>query len=70
MDRKRFITSISRWLLAGGLLGTTGLLLYRREVGDPGNCFVNPYCKRCGKNNSCAIIAAANPDNNERKAGK
>lgn len=70
MDRRKFITSGSRWFLAGGLLGTTGLLLYRRRIGDPNDCFINPFCKSCNKNKSCKVIAEAIPDPNERQRRK
>lgn len=70
MDRREFIISGSRWLMAGGLVGTTGLLIHRRKFGDPDNCYVNPYCKRCDKNASCEVIAATIPDPNERQRRK
>ncbi|MDH5400307.1 MAG: hypothetical protein OEX02_19290 [Cyclobacteriaceae bacterium] len=60
MDRRKFIADIGRYSLTGGLLGTSALLLYRRRFGDPDNCFVNPFCRSCGKNTSCEVVADAN----------
>ena len=45
----------------------TGLLLYRRKVGDPSDCFINPYCQRCGQNASCGIVAEAKDNKNEER---
>jgi hypothetical protein len=70
MDRRKFLAGVGRWFLAGGLIGTSGLLIYRGRVGDPRDCFANPYCKLCGENKSCNIAAALNPDNNEEQGRK
>jgi hypothetical protein len=70
MKRRNFISESSRWLLLGGLVGTSGLLLYRRQFGDPENCFKNPFCKSCGQYSSCNIVANLKPKENERSEGK
>jgi hypothetical protein len=70
MDRREFITSSSRWFLAGGLVGITGWFAYRGKIGNPDDCFINPYCKRCAENTSCKIVAANIPDDYEKERRK
>ncbi len=70
MDRRKFIIGSGRWLMAGGLTGISGLLLYRRRIGDPNDCFINPYCKRCSQNKSCSIASIVNLDDHEKGKGK
>ena len=67
MDRRDFISRIGRWMLAGGLIGTSGYLFYHKRVGNPEDCYVNPYCKRCRNSNSCTILASVKSEGNERK---
>ncbi|MCG8306539.1 MAG: hypothetical protein MI975_04050 [Cytophagales bacterium] len=57
MKRRKFIEQSIRWSLTGGLLGTGGFLVWRRQIGDPDNCFKNPYCKSCNRFHSCSITA-------------
>lgn len=70
MKRRKFIAKGSRWFLLSGLLGSTALLIYRRQFGDPQNCFQNPFCKSCNKFNSCSILADLNSIQDERQKGK
>jgi hypothetical protein len=70
MERREFITKSSRWFLFGGLLGISGFLAYRRRIGDPDNCFANPFCKGCGQFSSCDIVASSKPLQNEKKERK
>lgn len=65
MKRRHFIHNSGRWLLLGGLLGTSGFLMYRRQTGDPDNCFKNPFCKSCNQFNSCSVVANLKPIENE-----
>jgi hypothetical protein len=70
MRRRNFISEGSRWLLLGGLAGVSGLLLHRRQFGDPENCFKNPFCKSCNKFSSCSVVADLKTKENERTKGK
>lgn len=70
MIRRKFITGGGRWMLLGGLLGKSGLLMYRRQLGDPDNCFKNPFCKSCNKFSSCDIVAVLKTNNNENGQSK
>lgn len=70
IKRRKFITGSGRLLLLGGMLGTSGLLLYRRQLGDPDNCFNNPFCKSCNKFSNCDIVAELKKNNNEGKGAK
>lgn len=70
MKRRTFINEIGRWLALGGLLGTSALLLVRKQIGNPESCFKNPYCKSCNQFSSCNIVADLKPSSNERETGK
>jgi hypothetical protein len=70
MKRRKFIEQGSHWLLLGGLLGTTGFLVYRRQFGDPENCFKNPFCKSCNQFSSCRVVAELNSKKNEGQKGE
>jgi hypothetical protein len=70
MKRRNFIFESGRWLLLGGLVGTSGFLLYRRQFGDPDNCFKNPFCGSCNKFGSCSVVAGLTPEKDERQQGK
>ena len=59
MDRRKFFTEFARWILTGGLLGASALLLYRRSIGNPDDCYVNPFCGSCGQNSACEVVAQA-----------
>lgn len=67
MKRRKFIEQSSRWFLLGGLLGTSGFLAWRRQFGDPNNCFQNPFCKSCNKLKSCEVVAELKTKDNEGK---
>ncbi|MCK5703084.1 MAG: hypothetical protein KAI29_18105 [Cyclobacteriaceae bacterium] len=70
MKRRKFIERSSRWFLLGGLIGGSGFLFYRNQIGDPANCFKNPLCNSCNQFNSCGIVAELKTDNNEGQKGK
>jgi hypothetical protein len=70
MKRRKFISESGRWLLLGGLLGTSGFLLYRRQFGDPDNCFKNPFCSSCNQFSSCSVVANLKTNNSEESKGK
>jgi hypothetical protein len=70
MKRRKFISESGRWLLLGGLLGTSGFLMYRRQFGDPDNCFKNPFCNSCNQFSSCSVVANLKPTRNEKSKGK
>jgi len=67
MKRRKFLTQFKRWFLLAGLLGTGGLLIYRRPKGYPDSCSASPLCKGCNKFNSCDRIASSKPLQNESK---
>ncbi len=58
MDRRRFFVDGSRILLFGGLAGISGLLLFRRQFGNPDSCFSNPFCGGCSQFSSCKVVAS------------
>lgn len=60
----------SRWFLGGALAGISGLFWFRQQVGDPADCFVNPYCKKCGQNSSCSLLASAKSVKDEKQRRK
>jgi len=70
MKRRKFIERGSRWFLLGGLLGTSGFLAWRRQFGDPDNCFKNPFCKSCNQFTSCDIVTELKTNSNEQQEGK
>lgn len=70
MERRKFIAESSRWFLFGGMLGLTGLLVYRRRIGNPDTCFTNPFCQSCGQFGSCEKVASSKPVANEEKGRK
>ncbi len=53
MKRRKFLSSISRWVLMGGLLGINGLLFYNRQVSSESTCSLNLACKHCNRIDSC-----------------
>jgi len=57
MDRRRFFENGARMILFGGLAGISGLLLFRRRLGNPDNCFSNPFCGGCSQFSSCKVVA-------------
>jgi len=70
MKRRNFLSESGRWLLLGGLFGTSGFLMYRRQSGDPDNCFKNPFCKSCNQFNSCKVVTELKPVQNEKQKRK
>ncbi len=56
--------------MLGGMLGVSGLLVYRRRFGNPETCFTNPFCNTCGQFGSCDKIASSKPVENEKKGRK
>lgn len=70
MKRRKFITESKRWFMLGGMLGVSGLLVYRRRFGNPETCFTNPFCNTCGQFGSCDKIASSKPVENEKKGRK
>ncbi len=70
MDRRNFLVNGSRWLLASGLVGVAGLFWFRRQIGDPRDCFVNPYCKKCAQNGSCGVLALTKTKTNVKEGRK
>jgi hypothetical protein len=69
MKRRNFISESGRWLLLGGLLGTSGVFLYRNQFGDPENCFKNPFCKSCNQFSSCGIVTKNKESDGKEKRG-
>jgi len=67
MKRRNFIDRSGRWILLGGLLGTSGFLAWRRQFGDPNNCFSNPFCKSCNLFASCDVVAELKIKSNEKQ---
>jgi hypothetical protein len=70
MKRRKFIDQAGRWFLLGGLLGTSGFLLWRKQLGNPDNCFKNPFCQSCNQFRACAIVADLKVKNHEQTQGK
>jgi hypothetical protein len=66
MKRRKFIDRGGRWFLLGGLLGTSGFLAWRRQFGNPENCFKNPFCQSCNQFKSCEVVADLKTKSNER----
>ncbi len=56
--------------LLTGLIGTGGLLIYRRPKGYPDSCSTSPFCKSCNQFSSCDRIASTKPLQNEKKGRK
>jgi hypothetical protein len=53
MKRKKFLELGGRWILFGGLLGTSGYLLKHRPEGISQTCNISPVCKGCQVFNTC-----------------
>ena len=70
MKRRKFIERASRWFLFGGLIGAGGILAWRRQFGDPQNCFKNPFCSSCNQFTSCDVVAQLNNKTDEGQKGK
>ena len=70
MKRRKFIERGSRWFLLGGLLGASGFLAWRRQLGDPQKCYKNPFCRSCNQFTSCEVLAELKHTTNEGKQGK
>ena len=43
--------------MLGGLIGIGGFLVARDQIGNPDNCFKNPFCKSCSQFSSCDVVA-------------
>lgn len=70
MKRRTFTERISRWFLLGGLIGSSGFLFFRNQIGDPNNCFKNPLCKSCNEFSSCSIVTELKTVDDEQEKGK
>ena len=70
MNRRKLIERTSRWFMLGGLIGASGFLAWRRQFGDPLNCFKNPFCTSCNQFSSCDVVAQLNHKTDERQKGK
>jgi hypothetical protein len=56
MDRKDFFRSAGRFLLLGGIIGTSGYLVVNKRVTS--KCTESPICMDCGKLSKCKFPQA------------
>lgn len=56
MDRRNFIKKISRNLVLGGVLATSGYLLLKPETGE--ECNFDFICKDCRQLKNCSLPEA------------
>jgi len=66
MERKKFLALGGRWILLGGLLGTSGYLLKNRPEGNNQTCNINPVCQGCQVFNNCEKPIRKSKENEQK----
>ena len=70
MKRRKFLAQSTRWMMVGGLLATSGLLVFRRSNGNPEDCYVTAFCQGCSQSRTCGKLAAVKPEIDKNNGGK
>jgi len=68
-QRRTFIKTIGRGIVLSGLIGLSGVLLFREKPEGAETCDFDFICKNCKKNTSCQLPEAkAYKDNKTPKS--